>query len=66
MKYLPAFPQYDQRYMGLNKLEWYAGLAMQAIIIGNKADSSVTDGSLGMAKDSVNCAKALIKVLEAE
>jgi len=51
---------------GMSLLEFYAGLAMQAIIIGNKADSSVIgeSDSVGLSKDAFVVAEAMVKEAE--
>ncbi len=56
---------YDPANSGLTKREHFAGLAMQAIIIGNNADIC-TIGSKGASLDAINCANALLAALEAD
>ena len=51
---------------GMSLLEYYAGEAMKAIIIGNHADECVisTKGAVGMSKDAFNVAEAMVKEAE--
>jgi len=64
----PAFPHesHNEIFSGMSLLEYYAGLAMQSIILGNKADCSVTgeNGSIGLSKDAFVVAEAMVKESE--
>lgn len=63
----PAFPNklYDNRTMnGMTKREYFAGLAMQAILSSSNYDPPRRKRFGGMAQDAVDAADALIEQLD--
>lgn len=59
-----AFPSTEDSTNGLTKLEYFAGLAMQALVNNNFSPSGFRVGdSPGLAIIAVECAKALIDEL---